>query len=93
MSVNGSDPATSQWHLDKRVNISIIFAIVLQTFAGSYWVGGLASQVAAHDTWIQANNRSDARLSVLEAQLNQMQDTLGRIERRLDVRGAPAPLE
>lgn len=89
--MSGSDPATSQWHLDKRVNISIIFAIVLQTFAGSYWVGTLATRVTAHDAWIQANNRSDARLSVLEAQLNQMQDTLSRIERRLDVRGAPSP--
>jgi hypothetical protein len=78
------DPATSAWHLDKRVNLSIIIALVFQAAVFSFWVGVLSQRVDSHDIWIAANIRSDARLSVVEAQINAMQSTLLRIEGRMD---------
>lgn len=78
------DPQTASWHLDKRVNISIIFAIIMQTIAGSYWVGVVSQRVAQTETWITANSLGQARLAVLESQMNDIRATLNRIEGRLD---------
>jgi len=35
-----------QWHLDKKVPISIIGAILIQTFGIGWWISGLTADVA-----------------------------------------------
>lgn len=78
------DPATASWHLDKRVNLSIIFALIAQAAIFAYWVGGVSQRVAHNEAWVAANSPSQARLAVLESQMDDIRDTLNRIEGRLD---------
>jgi hypothetical protein len=71
------------WHLDKRVPLALIAAILLQSAAFGFWVGGLAARVVHVEQW-QSDNRSiDARLAVLETQTAEIRRMLGRIEDRL----------
>jgi hypothetical protein len=71
------------WHLDKRVPVALLTAILVQSAAFGFWVGGLAARVVHVEQW-QSDNRSvDARLAVLEAQTAEIKRMLGRIEDRL----------
>lgn len=79
------------WHLDKRVPIALLAAILAQGGAFGFWVGGLAARVIHVEQW-QSDNRSvDARLAVLETQTAEIRRVLGRIEDRL--LAAPAPID
>jgi hypothetical protein len=56
------------WHLDRRVPIAIILAIVGQTVLGGIWIGRMEARIQALEEWQRGNARIDARLAVLENQ-------------------------
>lgn len=74
------------WHLDKRVPIALIAAISLQTLAGGFWLGTLATRVSSVEQWQANNGRIEARLSVLENQSSTILRALERVEDRLEER-------
>lgn len=78
-----SAPRAVSWHLDKRVPVALLAAILVQSAAFGFWVGGLAARVVHIEQW-QSDNRSvDARLAVLETQTAEIRRMLARIEDRL----------
>jgi hypothetical protein len=75
------------WHLDKRVPIAMIAALLFQTAGLVWWaakldgrVGELEREVARLDSWQASNGRLDARMSVLEAQNTEIQRSIIRLE-------------
>lgn len=92
-----NDPGSGQWHLDKRVNIAMIFGLLAHAAFFGMWVGGIDSDVVDHDrrlTSLEAteDRRSvemktiEGRLSSLEANSRAQLQTLQRIERILEQR-------
>ena len=55
------------WHLDKRVPVALIFAIIIQTGTAVWWVGNLSNRVS---NAVETNTRQDNRLSAIEAGFN-----------------------
>jgi len=74
----------NSWHLDKRVPISLIFAIFLQT-AGAFW---FASDLSVRVTNLEKNQEDSKgvveRIVKLETILVRLERTLDKIERKMD---------
>src|SRR5690606_41388216 len=60
------------WHLDRRVPITFIAAIVLQTGMFAYWVGQTTQRVLAleHSVESAENRRSEEHTSELQSREN-----------------------
>ena len=75
-----------QWHLDKRVNVSIILALAVQMF-GAIWyaskVDSRLSNVEARTAIIEATRVGEA-LAALKTSQEDMRRALDRIERTID---------
>lgn len=86
------------WHLDKRVPITLILALVVQLVTFTWWMSSLASDieyntdsVARHEIQIQliheANSRQARTLSRIEEQIVALRRDLEfTVERILDER-------
>lgn len=91
-------PDLESWHLDKRVPVGIILAIVLQTAGLVWWASKMDSRIASLE---DADRRADQihamteakleglrtdreRLVKIETQIEQMARSIGRIEAKLD---------
>ena len=85
-------PETEEWHLDKKVPISIIAALLLQTFGfvaiGSAWKAEVESRLTAVEKQVDERKNQGDRLIVLEEQLRFIKESLTRIEVRLGEGGA-----
>jgi len=45
MSQNDDDPASQNWHIDKRIPVAIIVTIVMQSMAAVWFASGIAHRV------------------------------------------------
>lgn len=78
------------WHLDKRVPISIIAAILCQTFAIGWYISALETRVRAIEaTQVQRVDERD-RLITMEEKIKAVLDAVSRLERQLE-RSFPPP--
>ena len=79
--------AREQWHLDKRVPLSLIFAILLQTAGMVWWGATLAGDVRAQADKIAAleteniqrrieDRGVEKRLATIEGQITYQKDIL-----------------
>jgi hypothetical protein len=59
------EPATDEkaWHLDRRVPVALILAVLGQGAVGIWWMAGLSSRVAHLETSVPALAASDAETS------------------------------
>jgi hypothetical protein len=73
----------TSWHLDKRVPVAIIVAMVIQVGAFGFWVGSIANEVENNTEWIRSRQSLDARMAVLEEQVKDIKEILRRIEARV----------
>lgn len=94
MNQNGIQPA-EKWHLDKRVQLSVIGAILVQTAVMAWAGSSLWSRVDDHDRRIvRSELREDARMvqdrvaegrmARIEEGIRSLLDTAQRLERRID---------
>ena len=70
----------AQWHLDKRVPISIIIAMLLQTVGMVWWAASLSSRVEQHGREINslvADGRS------YSAEASRIREVLARLDERM----------
>jgi hypothetical protein len=81
----------NEWHLDKKVPISIIGAILLQTFAVGWWVSSLSQKVLSLEqsfTEIKVESKEQRgkidRLGELDVEIRNLARTIARIESTLD---------
>lgn len=73
MDRRASDGTERHWHLDKRVPVALIVAIMVQTGTAVWWAAGQDATVANHSE----------RLAKLEAQEDKVSDRMRSIEERL----------
>lgn len=58
---------TGAWHLDKRVPVALIFAIIIQTATAVWWVSGVSHRV---DSAIAVNDQQNNRIQAVEGVTN-----------------------
>lgn len=85
----------SEWHLDKRVPITLLIAIIAQTFALGWFIKGIDSRVAlvegrtlqlerdAQETR-EASVTNSTSIAVINQNLDEIHRTLVRIEKKMD---------
>jgi TolA-binding protein len=52
------------WHVDRTINLSIVFMFVAQFAGGVWWVSGVSNRL---ETAIVANERQDNRITTIES--------------------------
>lgn len=85
MNGNGQDGAPrARWHLDRRVPIAFLGALLLQTCAALVWAGGASARIDAAEAQIARVQALFERTARLEEQARIMLAQLDRIEDKLD---------
>jgi hypothetical protein len=81
---NDSDRQDGQgpWHLDKRVPVVLILAIIGQTFLGGWYVSSIDSRISRLEIEAVKNQSTGERLARIEEKLTAIIDRLDRSERR-----------
>ncbi len=83
-----SDPVDKEWHLDKRVPIGIIAAIVFQTITfvalGSQWMAKMELRVDTIERDLAERRTQGDRLIILEQKLGFISETVSSIARKID---------
>lgn len=86
-------PSKEQWHLDKKVPITIILAMLGQFAGGLWFVGRLDARIIALETAQTAQAERDARQDTSHNDsLTLIREDMREISRKLDrlvERGAP----
>lgn len=89
-------PPRENWHLDKRVPISIITAIVAQTivfvYVGASWKASVEGRIANLERSDKAVESHENRLVILEQQFSYIRADLSEIKTLLR-RRVPSELE
>lgn len=58
------------WHLDKRVPISLIGALLLQTAGFVWWVSQTSARLDQVENWQDKNDRLSERIVRIESKLD-----------------------
>jgi len=80
----GADARANQWHLDRRVPMAIIVVLLSFGVSSIWYVAQTDGRVIAVEKWIEDNKLIQSRLDRLEVQGEFIQQTLSRIEDKLD---------
>lgn len=75
---------TARWHLDKRVPIALILALIMQTAGALTWAGAASERINQLERQTQDRNAIGERTARVEEQVRYMRVTLDRIEEKLD---------
>ena len=54
------------WHLDRRVPLALITALLIQTGGVIWWAANLSSRVDTLESWVRDNRVIGERLAVIE---------------------------
>lgn len=97
-------PASEPWHLDRRVPIALIIAIIGQTAGAVWWASTISGAVADHARRValleagkvedaRADRDSADRLARIEERQRASQDSLTEIKQQLNLllQRPPAP--
>ena len=80
--------ATEEWHLDKKVPVTIIVALVLQTlgfiYVGTAWKTEVDFRVNNLERLNEDRKSQEGRIIAVEQQLSYITDSLKRIEAKLE---------
>ena len=78
-----------QWHLDKRVPIGIIFALLIQTITfftiAAAWKTSVDGRIDRLEEIAVDSTKQGDRILILEQKFNYIVDSLARIEKKLDI--------
>ncbi len=76
------------WHLDKKVPIAIIFALIIQTVTfisiAASWKTAVESRLEYLEKSDDDRSKQGDRILILEQKFSFIVDSLGRIEKKLD---------
>ena len=72
--------------IEKKVTISLVVAILVQTGGALVWAGSAAERIRAVETELNDRKTVSERLARVEAELEGARDQLDRIERRMEAR-------
>lgn len=68
------------WHLDKKVPLALILAILGQTLMGVWWAAGMAARVEQHEREIRSLAQADAHM---QGEARRIAEVLSRLDERL----------
>lgn len=92
MTPANDPPVPSGWHLDKKVPLALIFAIIVQTGGAIWALAALSQRVTSIETALSASIDQPARIVRVETQMEGVRDTLKEMNDKLDrLLGYPAP--
>ena len=74
-------PEDEKWHLDRRVPLAMILAIILQTSTFIWWASSLTERVNTLERERVATAPQGDRLTRVEVKVEGVQTSLDRIER------------
>lgn len=69
------------WHLDKRVNVSLIATFIIQTAIGVWWAASLTERQAQIEFRVAGHDR---QIEQMQATANAASVSLGRIEENIN---------
>jgi hypothetical protein len=72
--------ASEPWHLDKRVNLALVGALLIQTSGIVWWASAMHSTL---QTEVATNDRQDAILDALKADVQVKADRFSEAQRNL----------
>lgn len=72
------------WHLDKKVPIALILAIVMQTAGAIWWAASLEARLARTEEMLLQQKDDPVRLARLEGFRDELLRRLDRWEAKLD---------
>lgn len=85
MTIDRQADEGSRWHLDKKVPISIIAAMLFQFAAGLWFVGRLDARIIALETAkLSQADRDSQQDSAYSASLGLLREDMREIGRKLD---------
>lgn len=68
------------WHLDKRIPLALIGAILVQTGAAFWWASSINERVASLESWRQDSKGIAADIAVIKSQVGSMKESLDRLQ-------------
>lgn len=71
------------WHLDKRIPLALIGAILIQTGAAFWWASSINERVSSLEYWRQDSKNVAVDIAVLKSSVVDLKDILKRIESQL----------
>ena len=71
------------WHIDKRVPLALIGAILAQTGAVSWWASSISERVSMLEQWRNDTKYLAAEVAVVRNQSVDLKNMLTRIEQQL----------
>lgn len=83
------DPQTSSWHLDKRIPIALIIALLTQTAAAIWWASSIEARMLNVERASMKTENLPSVTSLVQYRLDQIDSKLNRIENRLDTPTTP----
>ncbi len=78
------DTRQARWHLDRRVPLALIFAILIQTAGALTWAGAASERINQLERQVISDGDMGERTARLEVQAAYMRAALTRIEDKLD---------
>lgn len=74
-----------QWHLDKKVPITILLALAINAFAGIWWASKLESRIErVEQLFLEQRSRDSAQDQTILENRNERNQRFNRIEDKLD---------
>lgn len=73
----------SEWHLDKRVPIALLVAILVQTGAAFWWASDISERVTALERGAMAAAPQADRLTRVEVKIDALRDNLNDLKSAL----------
>lgn len=78
--------ADTRWHLDKKVPIALLLAIMAQTGTGFWWAATTSERINNLEKRAESVAPQADRLTRVEVKLDVVQENLGEIKRLLQTR-------
>lgn len=78
---NHSMEADARWHLDKRVPIALLLAILIQTGGGFWWAATTSERINNLEKQATISAPQGERLARVEVKLEAVQDGITEIKR------------
>jgi cell division protein FtsB len=75
----------------KKIPAALVAAFLLQTAGALFWAGSAANRISVLERTVSGEQAAIAQVAVLEEQVREMREQLGRIETKLDRLQAAAP--
>lgn len=76
--------SVSRWRIDRHIPVAVILAIIMQTTAMVWWASSLTARVEALERNTTDNRALPERVSRIEGYMSSINDTLSRIERKIE---------